>query len=134
MSTDELIKIDIPSLDNENKDNDSTEESKDSEEQVESKQEEQYINLDGPWNYKIQLLLKKIGEKCMGYRWMHNKEQRYYENMDEKYTIIELILVSIITTVTGSEFVALFASSNLADHKTAIIIVTGIQLLLTLIC
>ena len=33
---------------------------------------------NGPWNYKILLLLRKIGKKTMGYRWMHEQDTQYY--------------------------------------------------------
>lgn len=34
-------------------------------------------NQYDPWNYKIVLLLRKIGRKTTGYRWMHEQESKY---------------------------------------------------------
>jgi hypothetical protein len=38
------------------------------------KQDNNGNNRDDSWSYKIQKLLKNVGEKSIGYRWMHEQE------------------------------------------------------------
>src|SRR5438445_11130919 len=63
------------------------------------------LNCDDPWNYKILLLLKKIGTKTMGYRWMHEREAEYYENINTKFGIYEMSIMTILGIITGTEFI-----------------------------
>jgi len=63
------------------------------------------IVSSGKWNYGIQLLLKKIGEKSMGFKWMHNRERVYFEKLDSKYKLATLILLAVIGTISGSEII-----------------------------
>lgn len=57
-------------------------------------------------NIVLMTQLKKIGEKSIGYKWMHNYEKEYYEKNEGIYKIWEIILLAIIGTITGGEFVA----------------------------
>lgn len=89
-------------------------------------------NNQGPWNYGIQLLLKKIGEKSGGYKWMNIKEQYYHGKIKERYNTAEVIILAIITTIISSEFVVLVSDSGLENNKAAMVVISGIQILLTL--
>lgn len=85
--------------------------------------------LDEPWNYRIMLQLKKIGEKSMGYKWMHNEDMMYYTLKFRCLTLIEVILLSLIGTLSGIEIFSLFTTNN----KLISILSTCIHTLLVII-
>ncbi len=65
-----------------------------------------------PWNNRIKLLLKKLGEKSMGYRWMHEHENAYYLNFDTNINIAQLILGMILTVLNSTGLISLYAENN----------------------
>ncbi|QKF94129.1 hypothetical protein QKU48_gp0671 [Fadolivirus algeromassiliense] len=92
------------------------------------------LNNEGqPWNYKIVLLLQKIGKKSMGYRWMHDQESQLNETKNLRFLIVEVVLLSIMGCLTGSQMIGLLASSGLSDDKTTQIVVSAITILFVLI-
>lgn len=93
----------------------------------------QIIQDTSPWNFRIKLLLKKIGEKSMGYRWMHEKESMNYETKDYWIGLLELFLGAMITTLTSGTLVGLFADTNLRNNPETIVSLTMIELIFALI-
>ena len=83
---------------------------------------------NSPWNYKILLLLKKIGKKTMGYRWMQEQESQYYEKINARFDILEMFILAFLGTVTGGGFINFVVSTDLENNKTVYIIITVIQL------
>lgn len=81
-------------------------------------------DLTKPWNYRIMLLLKNIGEKSLGYKWMHNEELLYYTKKYKYLTIIEVTLLAIIGTVTGSQIVTYFTEQSNILYMILLIIQT----------
>ena len=88
---------------------------------------------DEPWNYKILLLLIKIGKKTMGFRWMHDQESLSNEKSDTKYSIIELILLALLGSITSGEFIGLVSESGLHNNKVAMVVITSMEIILILV-
>lgn len=86
------------------------------------------IGTDGVWNYKIVLLLQKIGKRTMGYRWMHDQESQNNDTQNNKFMIAQIVLDVLNATVTGSTMVALVYSANLQNDLTTLYILTAISL------
>ena len=74
-------------------------------------------NNNDPWNYKILLLLRKIGKKTMGYRWMHEQESKYYNKIHNRITIIEMLMIAFLGTITGGGFVNFIVNSDFSGNK-----------------
>lgn len=91
-----------------------------------------FMRNTGTWNYRMLSLLKKIGEKSMGYRWMHDQEVLFYENLNSIYSKIELILLAILGTITSSLFIGLLSNIGLEKNHFVMIIITSLELLLLL--
>lgn len=85
-------------------------------------------NSNTPWNYKILLLLRKIGKKTMGYRWMHEQDTKYYTKLNDRYNIYERLILAFIATITGAGFVSFLSGANLQNNKTIYIVISIIQL------
>lgn len=92
------------------------------------------------WNRAIVELLKKIGERSLGYRWMHNLESDYYESLDSKLAMIEVLLLGLLGVLTsvqliGAAIPTLTGTADTTNTTNTIIIltITIIQLLLTCI-
>lgn len=75
------------------------------------KSEKRYIyeELDRPWNYRIMLQLKQIGERSQGYKWMHNEESDYMTNYLQRLTLFEIIFTTLHGASLASSLVALFS-------------------------
>lgn len=153
MSTDssELVKIDILDNLNENEEDhdinintgfkevvldkeediEDTEDTEDTENKKKKEKKKKTLKSIGPWNYKVQLLLKQIGERCQGLRYMHSQEQEYYEQQEDTYNTYEIGIMAILGVITGSELGALMSESGLKNNLTLVIILTCLQLLLT---
>ena len=67
-----------------------------------------YEDLDRPWNYRIMLQLKQIGERSQGYKWMHNEESEYMTKFLQRLTLAEIIFTTLHGASLASEFVAIF--------------------------
>ena len=52
-------------------------------------------DLEKPWNYRIMTQLQIIGEKALGYKWMHNKDLEYYTVLLKYMTIAEIIFTTL---------------------------------------
>lgn len=90
------------------------------------------IPEEQPWNKRMRLLLKKIGERSMGYRWMHNQEVRYNNRRNYAYTLVNKLLLTIIGTLNAVEFMAFLSDSGAVNNPEIMISVVAIQLLLVL--
>lgn len=106
--------------------------STDTTENTEISDEENYgeiYDIEEPWNYRIQLLLKKIGERAMGYKYMHIHDQYHYVWVLRIYFLIEVIVLSVIGMLTGGQLVGFFASSDFGDDPKVIIPLNVVQIL-----
>ena len=81
-----------------------------------------------PWNYKIMLLLVKIGKKTMGYRWMHDQEAQYNERMNTKFKIVEAIILAFMAVFSSGQFVNFIVSTNLEKQKIFYVVMNVLQL------
>ena len=86
---------------------------------------------DGPWNYKIVMLLTKIGKRTMGYRWMHDQEAHHYDNRDTKVGVIELVIITFVTILTGAGFTNFLVATDLDNNKILYIILSAIIFIVT---
>lgn len=77
----------------------------------------------GAWNRRTMMLLKKIGEKALGYRWMHYEEFKYNETMFTRYNNIEMILMAISSGFAGA---LLFVQSLGVTDQVVLIVLTAI--------
>jgi len=130
---DQLTKITIPGKNNESSSDDVVfynDAQNNTQNNTQNNAQNNVQPLNTPWNDKIQLLLKRIGEKSSGYRWMHDQEEQFYEKLNFWFKIIEIILLAIIGTVTSGEFVGLLADANLRENIVILMIVTSIQLVI----
>lgn len=87
-----------------------------------------YENLSVPWNMRVMVQLKKIGEKSIGYKWMHEQEIISNEKWKNIYSILEIVILAIITTVTGGEFIGLVSKSGIQDSFGALVAISAVQL------
>jgi hypothetical protein len=85
------------------------------------------------WGIAIVLLLKKIAEKSLGYKWMHYTDHSHYEDKDRLYTILDVILTVLIGAISSAEFVGIIAKSGIENNIIALAILNGIIILLTVI-
>lgn len=81
-----------------------------------------------PWNYKILLLLKKIGKKTMGYRWMHEQDTKYYTAKNNRFNMYERLILAFLATITGGGFVSFIAGVDLTENRTVFIVLSIIEL------
>lgn len=70
------------------------------------------IDLSQPWNTLLSLQLKKIGEKAIAYKWLHNHESNYYGSCEKNYSRVEMILQAVIGTLTGGSFIVFVSELN----------------------
>lgn len=84
-------------------------------------------------NDRIGLLLKRIGEKSMGYRWMHNQEYNHYLKIDYMLGILQIVLTATISTLTSGMLVGLLSDTNLRSDPTILIALTMSELILSLL-
>lgn len=87
----------------------------------------------GEWNEWTKMLLKKISDKAIGYRWMHDREYRMYENIESKSRIVEDVFLAFVDALGGTTFVMLVSGLDLNNNKTVLIVVSIIQLILGII-
>lgn len=88
------------------------------------------LDTNGSWNYKIVLLLQKIGKRTMGYRWMHDQESQNNDAQDNKYMIAQIVLNVLNAVISGSIMVTLIYAANLQNDLTTLYILTAITLAL----
>lgn len=82
------------------------------------------------WNENILILLKRLGNKAMGYRWMHEQESLEMLNKDSKFSKIEIILLALIGAVTSGEFITFLVEADLYEHKVVAICVLSLHILM----
>lgn len=87
-------------------------------------------NTPGTWNYTVKLLLKKIGEKSMGFKWMHNQDRIRYERIYMILKRVEVILLALIVILTSSGFVYFLSVIGLEGNNIIVIIISAVQLLI----
>lgn len=64
-------------------------------------------------NLACELFLKKIAEKSLGYKWMHNQDSYYYENINYFLKILDIVIAACLATITcGELFLLGFISGN----------------------
>ena len=85
------------------------------------------------WDYATKLFLKKIGEKAMGYKIMHTKDQYYNSDINDKFKVAEIILLSILFTVQSGSFVGILADTGLRDNVISMAIISGIEIIIVLV-
>jgi hypothetical protein len=90
-------------------------------------------NDTNPWNYRIILLLQKIGKKAMGYRWMHDQEVQNNEGEESKYLTIEVVLTAVNDMITGSSLISLIYGINANANITVLIGLTIASLTVELV-
>tara|TARA_Y100000780_G_C13688247_1_gene418491 strand:- start:1067 stop:1912 length:846 start_codon:yes stop_codon:yes gene_type:complete len=90
-------------------------------------------SINEPWNYNIKFFLKKIGEKSMGYRWMLEQEAVYYKKVDTFIKISQIVLTAILTILSSGTLILLLVDTGNNESLTAKLIVTLIELFITLI-
>lgn len=94
---------------------------------------ENHTDHEEKWNYRMKLLLKKVGEKSMGYRWLHDKENEYYYNVDYTLSVTQLVLSSSIASLTSGTVIQLLGDNGETDTGRIVIILTIINLILSLL-
>ncbi|MBA42882.1 MAG: hypothetical protein CMF62_02595 [Magnetococcales bacterium] len=94
---------------------------------------EQPTILNTPWNYRIKILLKKIGEKSMGYRWMHEQESIYYKRIDYWVGVMQIVITAILTLLSSGTLILLLTETNSNNNLTSKLTLTLIELFLTLL-
>lgn len=74
----------------------------------------------------FELFLKKIAEKSLGYKWMHDQDRYYYENMNYFFQIIDIIITAILAILTCGELSLIgFIAGDPAEYYYYVL---GIQL------
>lgn len=59
------------------------------------------------WNKGISIFLKKICEASQGYRWLHDKEYNYYQNLSDRYVKYEIFLLIMQVIAYGLDYTPL---------------------------
>lgn len=90
-------------------------------------------NINVQWNPKILIQLKKLGEKSMGFKWMHDQESLHYIKLNKIFTRLEVILLVCLGLITANEFITFLSNSGINNSKSGILIVSSIQLFLIFI-
>jgi hypothetical protein len=87
-----------------------------------------FVENNSLWNDKIVFVLKKLGRKTMGYRWMHEKEAVYYDEMNTRYNIYETFLLALLGTITGAGLINFVIGAGIDNSKIVYIVLTIVQL------
>jgi hypothetical protein len=83
---------------------------------------------DEEWNMGVQIMLMKIGEKAMGYRWMHNQQKEKLDKSDARYRWAERLLLGFIMIISGT--ITLLTSIGLNDNLITILITGALNITL----
>src|SRR3972149_11971518 len=86
------------------------------------------INESEPWNYRILVLLKKIGERSMGYKWMYNEDRKYFESTEKYLNIAEITNLAIIGTLTAYDFISFLTDSE-NSNSTSFFVIRILQII-----
>lgn len=87
-----------------------------------------YEDLSVPWNRIVMTQLKKIGEKSIGYKWMHEQEILHNDKWNSIYSILEIILLAIIGTIQSGEFIGFVGNFGLGNYYGAVVSINAVQL------
>jgi len=91
-------------------------------------------NLSLPWNMRIMLQLKKIGEKSIGYKWMHDKEMNNCEKSKMLLTSMEIVLLAVLAAITSGEFISLVSQSGIQNSFGALVGISVSQIVIIFLC
>ncbi len=83
------------------------------------------------WNRSIVELLKKIGERSLGYRWMHNYESDYFASIESKMATLEMLLIGLIGVLETVTFIGAISGVEIVSNLSVILSILGVQILLT---
>ena len=81
-----------------------------------------------PWNHRIKLLLKKIGEKSMGYRWMHDQEAKYFLKIGYWFGVGQIILSSFLSIMSSGTLIGMASDMDPDDGDEILVIATVCEL------
>jgi hypothetical protein len=62
--------------------------------------------MSSVYSHRSVKMLKKIGDKAMGYRWMHDQESEYYLRWEYFFRIISIVLSTTLAALTSSSILA----------------------------
>jgi hypothetical protein len=82
-------------------------------------------------NRGIMIQLKKIGEKSVGYRWMHDKEAMRYERIQGCLKKIDIVFISINSILSGSTII--FSISDILKDRLFIVILSCLTMVINFI-
>jgi hypothetical protein len=83
------------------------------------------------WNQKTEYLLQRIGEKSMGYRWMHEQEHLYHTGYNDKLQLYLIVLTGILGTLSSGSIIGLFSDSS--SKNNILLALTITQLIMSFI-
>lgn len=83
-------------------------------------------------NTKVISLLKNIGEKSIGCKWMHDIEANHYSSLNHYLLFAEIILISILTTITSGSIVIILLQIGISQSDYLMACINSILLILTL--
>lgn len=92
------------------------------------------IDLNEPWNMMMKRYLKRIGEQAECYHWAHEKEKVFYEQLDKKLRIANVIFVAVITTLNASNLMALLSKQSytlILIVSSTLMVINIVQLVIT---
>jgi hypothetical protein len=70
------------------------------------------LNLNEPWNMMVKLYLKRIGEQAAGYQWAHEQEMIYYQQLDRRLGLANVVLLAIEGSLISSDFLAIISKRD----------------------
>jgi hypothetical protein len=82
------------------------------------------IDLNRPWNMLLSLQLKKLGEKAIAYKWLHDYESGHYERCEKICGRTELVSQVILGTFTGAFFVSLVSKLDVSKEGIMALLIT----------
>ncbi|ARF10914.1 hypothetical protein Hokovirus_3_187 [Hokovirus HKV1] len=91
------------------------------------------INDNDKWNWKIVTLFRNVGEKSLGYRWMHEQEAVYNDNVHYAFLIVEVILGAILGSLTSATLLIIIIKSNSTNSIIVSIVLNAFILVITFI-
>lgn len=87
-----------------------------------------YNNSNGPWNYRMQLLLKKLGEDAELLKYLHDQDQRFYVKKLKIYNICEGLVMTLLSTLMGIQFISTVLDSFISSPENVAYFFVGIVL------
>ena len=81
---------------------------------------EKLYNENNGWNYNLELIAAKIGERASGLRWMHMKAISYY---NIRYQVLGLILILIQAAAATGSITQIYTCSSTVNPVTIVVAV-----------